>query len=98
MKEMRKDIFGNVYTVNVTKPPTFEQKLKEAKAKQRYKKFQAEQRAMQIAKIKSSASKSKQGLQKIGSKTKSVYSRATDSRLSSLKEKLRGSIYGKDKM
>lgn len=92
----RKDIFGNVYTVPTNKPRNnFEQRLREAKAKKKYREFQAQQRREQIAQIRSTAKKTRAGLTKIGSKTKVVYKRATDKRLSGLREKLRGSIYKK---
>ena len=91
MKQTRKDIFGNIYTVNTSqnKPMNFEQKLRETKAKQKYKQYQQEQRAKQVASIKQTAQRSKQGLQKIKS-------RVSDKRLPSLRDKLRGSIYKKE--
>jgi len=53
MKQTRKDIFGNVYEVNTSqnKPMNFEQKLRETKAKQKYKQYQQEQRAKQVANL-----------------------------------------------
>jgi len=90
MKQTRKDIFGNVYTVNTSqnKPMNFEQKLRETKAKQKYKQYQQEQRAKQVANLKRTAQRSKQGLQKIKD-------RVTDKRLTGIRAKLRGSIYSK---
>lgn len=96
MKQTRKDIFGNVYTVETPKAKTFEQKLREAKAKQKYKQFQAEQRAKQIAQIKMSAERSRQGLAKIRAKAGQIKNRATDKRLTGIRAKLRGSIYSKE--
>lgn len=96
MKQTKKDIFGNIYTIDTPSAKSFEQKLREAKAKQRYQKLQAEQRAKQIAKLKMSAQRSKQGLQKLGNITKKGYKRATDNRLPSFRDKLRGSIYKKE--
>lgn len=95
MKQTKKDIFGNVYTVETPNAKTFEQKLREAKAKQKYKKFQQEQRAKQIANLKMSAQRSRQGLAKIKAKAKAGYGRATDKRLTGIRAKLRGSIYEK---
>ena len=88
MKQTRKDIFGNIYTVETPSAKSFEQKLREAKAKQKYKKFQAEQRAKQIANLKMSAQRSREGLAKIKQ-------RVTDKRLTGIRAKLRGSIYSK---
>ena len=94
----RKDIFGNIYTIKTTsnKTVSFEQKLREAKAKEKYKRFQQEQRARQLANIKMSAEKSRQGLQKISSLIKKGYDRATSKRLTSPQEKISGSIYKKE--
>jgi len=90
MKQTRKDIFGNVYEVNTSKnkPMNFEQKLRASKAKQKYKQYQQEQRAKQVANLKRTAQKSREGLQKIKS-------RVTDKRLIGIRAKLRGSIYNK---
>lgn len=88
MKQTRKDIFGNIYTVETPSAKSFEQKLREAKAKQKYKQFQQEQRAKQIANLKMSAQKSREGLAKIKQ-------RVTDKRLTGIRAKLRGSIYSK---
>lgn len=88
MKQTRKDIFGNVYTVETPSAKSFEQKLREAKAKQKYKQFQQEQRAKQIANLKMSAQRSREGLAKIKQ-------RVTDKRLTGIRAKLRGSIYSK---
>lgn len=88
MKQTRKDIFGNIYTVETPSAKTFEQKLREAKAKQKYKKFQAEQRAKQIANLKMSSQRSREGLAKIKQ-------RVTDKRLTGIRAKLKGSIYSK---
>lgn len=88
MKQTRKDIFGNIYTVETPSAKSFEQKLREAKAKQKYKQFQAEQRAKQITQIKMSAERSRQGLAKIKQ-------RVTDKRLTGIRAKLKGSIYSK---
>ena len=98
MNEQRKDIFGNPYTLknSVNKPVSFEQKLREAKAKQRYKKFQAEQRSQQLQKFKQTAGRSRQGLKKVGGLLKKGYGRVTDKRLTSFREKVRGSIYKKE--
>lgn len=88
MKQTRKDIFGNIYTVETPTAKSFEQKLREAKAKQKYKQFQQEQRAKQIANLKMSAQRSREGLAKIKQ-------RVTDKRLTGIRAKLRGSIYSK---
>jgi len=96
MMQTKKDIFGNVYNVPVAKPMSFAQKYREAKAKERYKKYQAEQRAKQIETLKRTAQRSRQGLQKTGEIIKAGYKRATDSRLTSLRDKVRGSIYKKE--
>lgn len=88
MKQTRKDIFGNIYTVETPSAKSFEQKLREAKAKQKYKKFQAEQRAKQIANLKMSFQRSREGLAKIKQ-------RVTDKRLTGIRAKLKGSIYSK---
>lgn len=88
MKQTRKDIFGNIYTVETPKAKTFEQKLREAKAKQKYKQFQAEQRAKQIANLKMCSQRSREGLAKIKQ-------RVTDKRLTGIRAKLKGSIYSK---
>jgi acyl-CoA reductase-like NAD-dependent aldehyde dehydrogenase len=96
MKQYKKDIFGNVYTVNEPNAKSFEQKLREAKARQKYKKFQQEQRAAQIQKAKMAAQRSKEGLAKISGKIKAGYKRATDKRLPSFRDKLCGSIYKKE--
>lgn len=88
MKQTRKDIFGNIYTVETPSAKSFEQKLREAKAKQKYKQFQQEQRAKQIANLKMSAQRSREGLAKIKQ-------RVTDKRLTGIRAKLRGSIYSK---
>lgn len=88
MKQTRKDIFGNIYTVETPSAKSFEQKLREAKAKQKYKQFQAEQRAKQIANLKMSFKRSREGLAKIKQ-------RVTDKRLTGIRAKLKGSIYSK---
>ena len=92
---IKKDIFGNVYEVPTNKSMSFAQKYKEAKAKEQYKKYMAEQRAQQINKLKTSAQRSKQGLQKISGLLKKGYGRATSKRLITPKEKITGSIYKK---
>ena len=97
MKQMKKDIFGNVYTMQ-TKPvsqKSFEQKLRESKAKQKYKKYIYEQRQEKINSLKKNAMRSKQGLIKIANVSKKGYNRITDKRLTTLKDKLSGSIYKK---
>ena len=91
-----KDIFGNPIKQNAVKQMSYTQKLKEAKAKQKYQAYQKEQRRIQIENVKASAQRSKQGLQKVGNKVKSGYKRATSNRLTSLREKFRGSIYKKE--
>jgi hypothetical protein len=94
-----KDIFGNPIQQGMTtykKPMSYAQKLREAKAKQKYKQYQAEQRRQQIENLKASAQKSRQGLKKTSGLIKSSYKRITDKRLSSFKDKLRGSIYKKE--
>jgi len=87
-----KDIFGNPIQQGMStykKPMSYTQKLKEAKAKQKYKAYQKEQRQMQIEKFKANAQRSKEGLQRLGK-------RVTDQR-TSLRDKLRGSIYKNNK-
>jgi len=98
MMEQRKDIFGNVYTINTQdrKPMSYAQKLREAQAKQKLRMLQAEQRKQQIASIKKVAGRTAQGSKKLGGLVKKGYGRATDSRLTSIREKLRGSIYKKE--
>jgi len=83
-----KDIFGNPIQQRPVKQMSYAQKLKEAKAKQKYKAYQAEQRKIQIERLKANARRSKEGLQKISR-------RVTDKRMS-LRDKLRGSIYKKE--
>jgi len=93
-----KDIFGNPIQQGMStykKPMSYTQKLKEAKAKQKYKAYQQEQRKMQVEKFKQNAQKSKEGLQRLGSKAKAGYARATDKKMS-LRDRLRGSIYKKE--
>lgn len=102
---MRKDIFGNEYEEDMQMPnsyarkmPTrisYAQKLREAKDKQRYKLFQAEQKKQKVEQFKKHAQRSKLGLQKMGGLIKKGHKRATDKRLTSVREKMRGSIYKK---
>ena len=101
----RKDIFGNIYTIptkkiKMVKPMTFEQKLREAKAKEKYRQYQIQQikntASLTKRTIQKTGQVSKTGLQKTGGFIKKIMSRATSKRLTSPQEKIRGSIYKKE--
>jgi hypothetical protein len=100
MNQTRKDIFGNTYTIptnsRVYKPMSFEQKLREAKARDKYKAYQFLQRQKQVENIKRVAQRSNDGIKKTGGFLKKLVSRATSKRLSTPKEKISGSIYKKE--
>ena len=98
----RKDIFGNIYTIKTTsnKTVSFEQKLREAKAKEKYRQYQIQQikNTANLTKrtIQKTGQVSKTGLQKTGGFIKKIMSRATSKRLTSPQEKITGSIYKKE--
>jgi len=89
MMETRKDIFGNTYQVIKPRPMSYAQKLKGAKAKQKYREFQ-------IKTLKTSIQQTKTGLQKTGRLIKKGYNKATDKKLPSFRNKVEGSIYKKE--
>jgi hypothetical protein len=100
MNPTRKDIFGNTYTIptnnRIYKPMSFEQKLREAKARDKYRTYQSLQRQKQVENIKRVAQRSNAGLKKTGGFFKKLVSRATSKRLSSPQEKISGTIYKKE--
>ena len=74
-----KDIFGDPIQQSSVKKMSYAEKLKEAKAKAKYKQYQAQQRKQQMDNFKKAAGRSKLGLQKLGglikksSAKKSIY-------------------------
>lgn len=109
MKQYKKDIFGNLIEIQTPtrqlKPMSYTQKLREAKAKERYRQYQINKAKQQVQLLKQAATKtsmlSKKGLQKTKTLIKTTKERTQKTRsakglLQKIRSFRKNSIYDKE--